>query len=92
MAQCVLLFQNKGHRIVFNRYGQEIIFEYADVDSLGAQCWKILRTIYPVIDGPGGKRNNVMYEFLLKLFEGDAPIPETLGQEFKEQRGRRLET
>lgn len=91
--KCILLFEHAGHRVVYNKYGREVILEYADVDSLGAQCWKQLRVIPYLFEAPGGvKRPNLLHEFLLKIFEADCPMPQALEDKFQEQQKRRLET
>lgn len=78
MAQ--LLFEQNAHRIVWDSEHQELLFEYQDNDSLGAIQWKILRKIYPWYDAPGGKRQNLLYDFFLNLFLEQAqsnPITES---------------
>jgi hypothetical protein len=93
MAEGVLLFENKGHRIVFSPIGQELILEYKDYDSLGAEYWKPFRTIPSYLEhGPGGgRRQNMMYEFLCNIFEATDPVPQALQEEYQHQAKRRLE-
>lgn len=72
----VLLIEKNNQRMVFLPEEDGCIAcEFKSTDSVGDECWKILRKIPPIVGGLHGQsvRPNVMIDFLLELFKENVP-------------------
>lgn len=71
----VLLIEQNNLRMVYLPEEDGcIVCEYKATDSIGTECWKMLRKLPPVVGMPGREvRPNILIDFLLEMFRDNVP-------------------